>query len=465
MTEPGTEPGGAGFHVRIGNSRTITVSEDRVDQVRRIARIIVREPFQRRTWSELAFFIISAFVAFIGVAFIGLTMGAGVFLAPVFIGLLVIAGSLRGTRGIGSWHRALAQHFLGERIDDPSPFRPRPGFFGWLWAALTDGVAWRALGYAVVKIPLVILGFWIGFSLWLQAIVCLLYPLAGGTGPVHGIGIPRSRFTLSHVTPGSTGPVHPVLVFVYGAILLFIAPWAMRLVLYPDRLLLRLLLGPDAMTARVRSLERSRAQTVDASAATLRRIERNLHDGTQAELVAIAMRLGQAKEKLADEEHIDLGQIRRLVDEAHQGAKDAIVELRDLARGIHPPALDTGLESALTTLTSRAAVPSELSVSIQSRPTPAIEAIAYFCVAELLSNVAQHAQASRASVSCVQHGPWLRIVVRDDGRGGAVLNRVGSSSSGLAGLTDRVRAVDGHLSIASPAGGPTVVTVDLPCQA
>jgi signal transduction histidine kinase len=464
VTEPGTEHGGAGYHVRIGSSRTITVSEDRVDQVRRIARIIIREPFQRRTWSELAFFLVSACVGFIGVAFIVFTMGAGIFLAPIFIGLLVIAGSLRGTRGIGSWQRALAQHFLGERIGDPGPFRPRPGFFGWLWAALTDTVAWRALGYAIVKIPLVIFGVWIGLSLWLQAIACLLYPLASGTGPVHGVGIIHSRFTLSHATPAATGPLHPALVFVYGAILFLIAPWAMRLVLYPDRLLLRLLLGPDAMTARVRSLEQSRAQTVDASAATLRRIERNLHDGTQAELVAIAMRLGQAKEKLADEGQLDLEQIRRLVDEAHQGAKDAIVELRDLARGIHPPALDTGLESALTTLTSRAAIPSELSVSIQSRPSPAIEAIAYFCVAELLANVAQHAQASRASVSCAQHGPWLRIVVRDDGRGGAVLNRVGSSSSGLAGLTDRVRAVDGHLSIASPVGGPTVVTVDLPCQ-
>jgi signal transduction histidine kinase len=104
-------------------------------------------------------------------------------------------------------------------------------------------------------------------------------------------------------------------------------------------------------------------------------------------------------------------------------------------------------------------------VSIQDRPTPAIEAIAYFCVAELLANVAQHAQAARASVRCVQHGPWLRIVVRDDGRGGAVVVRVGSSSSGLAGLTDRVAAVDGHLSLASPPGGPSVVTVDLPCHA
>jgi signal transduction histidine kinase len=110
-------------------------------------------------------------------------------------------------------------------------------------------------------------------------------------------------------------------------------------------------------------------------------------------------------------------------------------------------------------------VPTELTVSVQSRPSPAIEAISYFCAAELLANVAQHAQASRASLSCVQHGPWLRIVVRDDGQGGATVNRVGSSSSGLAGLADRVGAVDGHLSIASPTGGPTVVTVDVPTHA
>ena len=114
-----------------------------------------------------------------------------------------------------------------------------------------------------------------------------------------------------------------------------------------------------------------------------------------------------------------------------------------------------GLENALTTLAARNPVPTELSVSVQTRPSPAIEAICYFCAAELLANVAQHAHASRASLSCTQHGPWLRIVVRDDGRGGAAVNRVGSSSSGLAGLADRVRAVDGQLSVASPPGGPT----------
>ena len=150
----------------------------------------------------------------------------------------------------------------------------------------------------------------------------------------------------------------------------------------------------------------------------------------------------------------EIAAIRHLVDEAHRGAKEAITDLRDLARGIHPPALDTGLENALATLAARSSVPTEVTVAIETRPSPAIEAISYFCAAELLANVAQHAQASRAFLTCAQHGPWLRIVVRDNGQGGAAVNRNGSSSSGLAGLADRVGTVDGHLSIASPPGRP-----------
>jgi len=190
-----------------------------------------------------------------------------------------------------------------------------------------------------------------------------------------------------------------------------------------------------------------------------------VHDGTQAQLVALAMRLGMAKEKLEDPEHVDLEQVRALVTEAHRGAKEAIAELRDIARGIHPPALDIGLEGALATLAARSAVPTDISIALDTRPTPAIEAIAYFCVAELLANVAQHAQAAQASVSCSQQGSWLRLVVRDDGIGGAELTSVGSSSSGLAGLVDRVGTVDGRMRLVSPPGGPTVVTVDLPLQA
>jgi len=438
-----------------------TIPTARTEAARGIGRMLLREPFQRRTWSELAFFLISGFVGAIGIAFIVFTMAAGLFFAVVFVGLLLIAASLRAARQIGAWQRALANHFLDERISDPDPFQPPPGFFGWLLAALRDPVAWRAVAYAVLKIPLFLFGTWFALSVWIEAFLALTAALGRGNAGIDRFG----PISIGPAGPfGSSGPVHPAGLLVYGALLFFVAPWPMRLVVYLDRRLTRVFLGPDSMTARVRTLEETRAQTVDASAATLRRIERDLHDGTQAQLVALAMKLGQAKEELARAGQLDLEAVRLLVDQAHKGAKEAIVELRDLARGIHPPALDTGLESALATLTARAAIPTELSVSIQVRPTPAIEAIAYFCVAELLANVAQHAHASRASVSCAQHGPWLRIVVRDDGRGGAVLTRVGSSSSGLAGLTDRVHAVDGHLSVASPPGGPTVVTVDLPCQ-
>jgi signal transduction histidine kinase len=272
-------------------------------------------------------------------------------------------------------------------------------------------------------------------------------------------------FQPAFLATGNPGVLQGMAIFFTGVILFFLAPWTVRVVISVDRHFMRALLAPDAMAIRVRSLEHARAQTVDASAATLRRIERDLHDGTQAQLVALAMRLGMAKEKLDDADHVDLAQVRELVNDAHHGAKEAIVELRDLARGIHPPALDIGLEGALSTLAARCTVPTELSIALNDRPTPAIEAIAYFCVAELLANVAQHANASRASITCAQHGRWLRVVVRDDGMGGAQLSSVGSSSSGLVGLTDRVHAVDGRFDIVSPLRGPTVVTVDLPLQA
>jgi signal transduction histidine kinase len=327
---------------------------------------------------------------------------------------------------------------------------------------MRDRVGWRAIGYLAIKVPWTLLGFYVAFSLWWDAFVCLTHSFfsSGPANPTFGL--------ITNLLPGAFGSndvgfTHEVFFLFSGVVFFFAAPWVMRGFVNVDRLLIGWLLGPDPMATRVRSLEQARTHTVDASAATLRRIERDLHDGTQAQLVALAMRLGMAKEKLADtNDDIDLGRVRELVDEAHRGAKEAIAELRDIARGIHPPALDIGLEGALATLAARSAVPSELTMGLRTRPTPAIEAIAYFCVAELLANVAQHAQASRASVSCAQQGTWLRLVVRDDGRGGAQLSTIGSSSSGLAGLIDRVRAVDGRLNIVSPPGGPTVVTVDLP---
>ena len=279
-----------------------------------------------------------------------------------------------------------------------------------------------------------------------------------------------------------------------GIALLFVIPWVARLFATADRLLVRGLLGPTRTSDRVDDLEVTRAQAVDQSAATLRRIERDLHDGTQARLVALAMHLDMARERLANlpsapepgsgvaprdgdatevvdptlvaepaplPDPAELERARELLERAHRDAIDAIAELREVTRSIHPPALDRGLGDALATLAARSGVPTELEVRIVSRPSPAIETIAYYCAAELLTNVAKHAGATRAAVAVTAEAGVLRVQVSDDGRGGAHL----AEGGGLAGLAERVGTVDGHLTLSSPAGGPTVAAVDLPLAA
>jgi signal transduction histidine kinase len=216
---------------------------------------------------------------------------------------------------------------------------------------------------------------------------------------------------------------------------------------------------------RVRELEQSRAHVVDDSAARLRRIERDLHDGAQAQMVAVTMKLGLAVKKLGGmvdgTEQTDLERILELVAAAHRGAKEAITELRDLARGIHPPALDQGLGITLTSLAARSDLPVELVIDLPERPSAAIETIAYFCAAELLANVTKHSGARHARLEVVHVPGLLRMRVSDDGAGGARVEARG----GLAGLAERVKTVDGRLQLSSPPGGPTVITVELPSRA
>jgi len=222
----------------------------------------------------------------------------------------------------------------------------------------------------------------------------------------------------------------------------------------------RLLVAP--LPQRVRELEQSRAHLVDDSAARLRRIERDLHDGAQAQMVAVTMKLGLATKKLRGMTdgagQTDLDRALELVAAAHRGAKEAVTELRDLARGIHPPVLDQGLGIALTSLAARSDLAVELVTDLPERPSAAIETIAYFCAAELLANAAKHSGARRATLEAVHVPGLLRVRVSDNGCGGARVEARG----GLAGLAERVKTVDGRLQISSPPGGPTVVTVELP---
>jgi hypothetical protein len=270
------------------------MTEDQTLRMKAVARTILHEPFTKRVWSELGFFLLGSALAGAGLFFVACTMGVGLVLAITFFGFAIFALSLRSARGIGGMQRSLVRSMLGETVEDPQAFVARPGFLGWLQSCVRDRVAWRAVAYLALKVPWSILGVFVAFSLWWDAFVLLAHPLfghGGGSGsPVWGLA---SAFFPSH-TFSNNSFFGDLAGLVLGAIFFFAAPWVMRGFVNVDRLLIRSLLGPDPMATRVRSLEKARTQTIDASAATLRRIERDLHDGTQAQLVALAMRLGMA---------------------------------------------------------------------------------------------------------------------------------------------------------------------------
>ncbi|MFF8786996.1 sensor histidine kinase [Streptomyces sp. NPDC015125] len=217
----------------------------------------------------------------------------------------------------------------------------------------------------------------------------------------------------------------------------------------------------DQLARRVEDLTESRAGAVDAADAERRRIERDLHDGAQQRLVSLALNLGLAKATLTDLPP----EAREVIDAAHREAKDAIEELNNLVRGLHPAVLDElGLDAALSGLAARAPLPVRLRVDLPpglpQRAAPAVEAVAYFVVSEALTNIAKHARkATRADVTVTRLGEILRVVIADDGVGGADP----SKGSGLKGLAQRVRSVDGTFRMSSPVGGPTMMNVELPC--
>jgi signal transduction histidine kinase len=447
---------------------------------------LLREPFTRRAWAELGYALVCLPLAVAGFAFAVGTLVLGTALTltitGVVIGPLLVAASSRGVRGLGSANRYLARRLLGIRVAAPPPPQRKPGVLGWFWSALGDRVAWRARGYLALKLPVSVLGGYVAGWFWLGGLAYLTYPLWWEI--FHNVSYRAGGVTHPDpvTNPGPFGSVHVLTLpgsfalIPVGVVALLAAPWLTRGVVALDKALIGRLLGPTSMSERVLNLERTRAHAVDDSAARLRQIERDLHDGAQSQLVAVAMRLGLAKEKLrgavaaepdapeageAGRDAPDIDRAFELVDAAQRTAREAIAELRDLARGIHPPALDRGLDAALATLAARSMVPVDLVVDVPRRPSPAIETIAYFCTAELLANVAKHSTAPRAMVEVVHVPGLLRVRVSDDGPGGARP----VDGSGLAGLAERVRTVDGRMDVSSPPGGPTVVTVELPSHA
>jgi signal transduction histidine kinase len=404
---------------------------------------------------ELTYVVAALPLAVVGAFYAYLTTAGGIILSLASFGLVLFAAALAGARQLGAVHRWLAAHLLGVVVAPPEGSGRQPGFIAWVTWNLRDAAAWRALAYMFLKGPLgVAAALTVAFT-WFYGMAYLSYPV---WRPLMEVRFPSAWLIGDEYVP-FTGWARPFLNAMLGAALLLASQWVVRLVLLLDMALLRWLLGPTA-SSRIRHLEQTRAHAVEDATDRLRRIERDLHDGAQVRLVTLAMHLGAAKERLTGQAGIDPA-LTGLIGGAHQNAKDALIELRSLVRGIHPPILDDGLDAALTTLATSGPVPVQLNVTLPQRPSPAIESIAYFCTAELLANVAKHSGARRATVTVTSRGGRLRIIVHDDGAGGGRVRPDG----GLAGLTERLGTVDGRLMIDSPYGGPTVVTVELPLHA
>lgn len=333
-------------------------------------------------------------------------------LVVVWVGLALLVAAIPALRWFADRQRAMAGRVLGVPV--PSPYRPVPpgGPLVRLRAIAADPMTWRDLIWLLWAISL-------GWVLSLVVLVLLLAVVTGfiwwyGVGPILWIRSVVDRALLSY---GTT----------------------------------------EALEQRVQVLTRTRADVVDHSAAELRRLERDLHDGTQARLVSLSMSLGIAETLF----ETDPEAAQRMVSEARSTTKAAIGELRSVVRGIHPPVLaDRGLDGAVRALALDMAVPVEVSGSVPGRPPAPVESAVYFAIAECLANAAKHAGPQHAWIVLGHRDGMLRAVVGDDGRGGADPEQ----GTGMRGVMRRLAAFDGTMSVSSPTGGPTVVTLEVPCD-
>ncbi|MGW6060857.1 sensor histidine kinase [Streptomyces sp. NPDC055189] len=431
-----------------------------LDERRRRLPAGLRAPIEARAWKEFGHVLLSLPISIVTFTFAVTMLSLGVGLLITFIGIPVLAAGLAACRGFGTLERVRARVLLDVEVADPEPLRPKNGGgpMAWMGAVLKSGVSWRHVLYAVLHMPWAIFSFTVSVVFWTYGWAMLTYPLWQWLFPVYGGQNGIQLYNDDNRQILIDNPFEIGVTALTGLLVTLATPWIIRALTTVDRVMVVGLLGPSSLATRVVELESDRGVVVDTAAADLRRIERDLHDGAQARLVALAMDLGLAKEKLTE----DPEAAARMVDEAHGEVKVALQELRDLARGIHPAVLtDRGLDAALSALAARCTVPVQVEVDLPARPAAAIEGIAYFTVSELLQNISKHARASRGSVDVWQVEDRLMLQVTDDGAGGADV----TGGSGLAGLAERLDAVDGILVVDSPVGGPTTVTAELPWRA
>ncbi len=415
---------------------------------------LLRGLVSARTWLAFTHHVVGLVLAIASFTIVVTGVAVGVALLPLaLVGLPVLALTARLSDVFAAVERARFR-LLGVELPN-WPADAKRGYRalliprrGTLTSRATRG---REL-HAVLRLSLSVVWFALTVAVWAVGVTGVTVPLYAAQLPGGGLSIGGTVYT---------GSQPLLLSFVTGLVALLAAPPLTRGLAAADARFARWLISPprDAeLAARVSELEVSRERVVDAAEAERRRIERDLHDGAQQRLVAVAMELGRAKAKFAD----DVDAAAALVDQAHSEAKAALVELRELVRGVHPPVLtDRGLDAALSGLAARCPIPVETHVDVPVRPRPAVEAVAYFTVAEALTNVAKHSRATRARV-VVEGAPGpagtLNVVISDDGMGGA-----DADGAGLRGLADRIAGIDGELSVESPPGGPTIISAVLPC--
>ncbi|MGW4395874.1 sensor histidine kinase [Amycolatopsis nivea] len=352
---------------------------------------------------------------------------------------------LLGAPVLTAVQRARCRVLLGVDIPRRTPPPER-----WTWASTARWLAatrpWRKIGYhLVLGLPLALLE--------LLVLAAAAAGLAGGTAYAWSWALPTG------IRQDWFGYLTQLPVYTAAGLLLLCAlPWTARALARAEARLALSLLGPSRaqrLQERVDQLAVSRTDLIEAVDAERRRIERDLHDGTQQRLVSLAVNLG-----LAIATRPDLpSDAREVIAKAHLEAKEAIAELDDLVRGLHPAVLeDRGLDAALSGLAARTPLPVRLRVDLAGRVAPTVESVAYFVVSEALTNATKHANAMRAEVTVRQIGEVLRVRVTDNGLGGA-----DAAGTGLTGLAKRVGSLDGAFHVSSPVGGPTTVTAELPC--
>jgi signal transduction histidine kinase len=395
--------------------------------------------------------VVLLFGAILGAILFGLWLAA-VSLVLVWVGIplvLLLTAVLR-------WFADLHRTWAGDRLGSPvaRPYRPRPAG-SWpvqLLAIARDPANWRDWAWSLVNAVVAAATSSLSFGLFLGGIFYLIYPFLYWVTPPDVFSRPFGFFELHSVAQAF------VIVPVGLAVLVLWYAGAVPLANLNARVI-RLLLAPTsdaALRARVQQLATSRADTVDTQASELRRIERDLHDGAQARLASLGMSLGLAEQLLS----ADPEAARRLLLEARESTSTALVELRDLVRGIHPPVLaDRGLDGALQALALVNPVPTTVTIDLPGRLPAPVESAAYFAVAEALANAIKHAAAKNILIRVGFADGLLAIQVLDDGRGGAT----SGSGGGLRGIERRLAAFDGTLTIDSPVGGPTDVKMTLPC--